>query len=40
MPTVIEKLKTRATAAFYADLAGMAALSVILLGCLHLPNFL
>ncbi len=40
MPAVLETLKTRFTSSFCADLAGMAALSVILLGCLHLPNFL
>ncbi|WP_256368217.1 hypothetical protein [Mangrovicoccus sp. HB161399] len=40
MPTVLETLKTRITSTFCADLAGMAALSVIVLGCLHLPTFL
>ncbi|WP_255471539.1 hypothetical protein [Poseidonocella sp. HB161398] len=40
MPTVLETLRRRMTSSFCADLAGMTALSVIVLGCLHLPTFL
>lgn len=40
MPTILDLLSARLTSTFCADLAGMAALSVIVLGCLHLPSFL